>query len=183
MAKNKREGSCGKSLYHLDPKETETDCLTARWIVFRPDGDTRRHFQGYRVNDELNGILVRDADEARVLSLSAGWLPPVPFPVKEEGKEVSARAPYTPSREDVSKLPDAPVPGKMRTRDNMHLWPYDMLTMKAQSIQTAGAELPPRPNRKQLATFIRAKTMSNAETARFSGLAELQDHMAAQGIG
>lgn len=133
MAKEK-DGFLGKSLFYMDPNETENDSLTARWVVTRGEGVEMLHFCGYRYNEQEQGFLVRDEMEAYVLAARENW----------QRRSINGRMRYEPVKSEIDELP-------------MMLRPYEWLWREAESIATSQGELPAQPKRAQLVQFIEGK--------------------------
>lgn len=176
MAKTKKEGYLEPlvKLYQMHPGEKKVNYLTPRWFIERPPYVQMTTACGYRINEDINGILVRDELEAETLATRLAWDRAVPFPLGEDER----REAYTPTDEELVGLPQIPLPD--RTRDNLELWPYEKLLRLANGLKTAAPEISQWPTRRELAQFVRDKRRSRAAASRVPEIdAAVQEAVAA----
>lgn len=150
------------SIFKLDP-------TLARWILLRPAVSQTANLYGHAVNEQYNGILFRDEDEARAaqrrMDINAWDLQPFAL-----DPTVGQLAPFNPSEEEIQALPLIERP---------YLWMF----RTAQGYQSVASEVPVSPTRRELFHFIRDKSVAVAAVARdFTSLqmqvVELQKAMA-----
>ena len=149
-----------KSIFKLDP-------TLSRWILRRPAASSLLNIFGHAVNEDFNGVLFRDEDEARAAQRRQDQ---DPWLLESFGQPDGCQlAPYV--------ILQAELDAKDQ-RGNLIIplieWPYLVLFRKAQALQFASQEIPVSPTRRELFHFIRDKSAAAATVSRDLGSLQTQ---------
>ena len=158
------------SIFKLDP-------TLARWILRRPAVSSVKNLFGHAVNEELDGVLFRDEDEARAAQRRQDQDPwELEAFGQPDGYQLAAHA-ISQEELDAKDVKGNPIVPLIE-------WPYLFMVRKAQGYQSTPQEVPVGPTRRELFHFIRDKAVALATVTRdLSSLQiqiiELQKAMAA----
>lgn len=140
------------SIFALNP-------TLARWILRKPAVSSLKNLFGHAVNEEHEGILFRDEDEAVAARRRQDQDPwELEAFLQPDGQQL---APHTASQEelDAKDAKGHPILPLIQ-------WPYIMMVRKAQANQSTPQEVPVSPTRRELFHFIRDRLVALATVTR-----------------
>ena len=139
----------------------------SRWILRRPNTSSLVNLFGHAVNDDYNGVLFRDEDEARAARRRQDVNPwdLEPF-LQPDGLQLP---PYVISQAELDVKDQ-----KGNRVIPLVEWPYLVLFRKAQTLQFTSQELPVSPTRRELFHFIRDKSAAAATVSKDLGSLQTQ---------
>ena len=135
----------------------------SRWILRRPNTSSLLNLFGHAVNEDFDGVLFRDEDEARAAQRRQGkdkeWM--LESFLQEDGAQLP---PFTISQAELDTR-DA--------RGNRVIplieWPYLVMFRRSQALQFSSQELPVSPTRRELFHFISDKEAAAVDVGRDVG--------------